>query len=40
MIPKSAESAWVREARMTPVHAGVRFLGVTVSWYTWFKWRG
>jgi hypothetical protein len=25
---------------MGSVHAGVRFLGVTLSWYTWFKWRG
>jgi hypothetical protein len=25
--------------RMTRARAAVRFLGVTVSWYAWFKWR-
>ena len=25
---------------MGSVRAGVRFLGVTISWFTWFKWRG
>jgi hypothetical protein len=25
---------------MSAVHAGVRFAGVTVSWFAWFKWRG
>jgi hypothetical protein len=28
-----------RAYRMSPVHAGVRFLGVTVSWFAWFKWQ-
>ncbi len=29
-----------RAYRMSALQAGTRFLGVTVSWFTWFKWRG
>ena len=25
---------------MGAVRAGMRFLGVTISWFAWFKWRG
>ena len=28
-----------RAYRMPIAQAGVRFLGVTVAWYAWFKWR-
>lgn len=28
-----------RVYRMTRVRAGIRFVGVTVGWYAWFKWR-
>jgi len=24
---------------MDPVRAGIRFMGVTLSWFAWFKWR-
>ena len=28
-----------RAYRMSALQAGTRFLGVTVSWFAWFKWR-
>ena len=28
-----------RAYRMSVLQAGTRFLGVTVSWFAWFKWR-
>jgi hypothetical protein len=27
-----------RAYRMSALHAGMRFIGVTASWYAWFKW--
>jgi hypothetical protein len=28
-----------RAYRMSAIHSGVRFIGVTAAWFAWFKWR-
>jgi len=48
-LPRERTGGWESNVRfyriqcaygMGAVRAGVRFLGVTISWFAWFKWRG